>query len=161
MTIAGALISVEKKFTKKDSKPFAVVVLEDLTGSLEVMVWNETFTKAQTQLVQGSVVSITGRLDKREEAPRLVANEVKPLKKKAESSAASQNPVVLTFDRARTTEADLTRVREIVQKHPGPRALEFVFTEPAGQPVRLRAGREFTLTLDDAAKEELAPWLGR
>ncbi len=41
--VAGALISVEKKFTKKDSKPFAIVVLEDLTGSVEVMVWSETF----------------------------------------------------------------------------------------------------------------------
>ena len=34
--VAGALISVEKKFTKKDSKPFAIVMLEDLTGSVEV-----------------------------------------------------------------------------------------------------------------------------
>ena len=47
MTIAGALTSVEKKFTKKDSKPFAVVVLEDLTGSLEVMIWNETFNEVR------------------------------------------------------------------------------------------------------------------
>ncbi len=161
VTIAGALTSVEKKFTKKDSKPFAVVVLEDLTASLEVMIWNETFTKAQSQLVQGNVVSITGRLDKREEAPRLVANEVKALKKKSSSSPVSQKPVVLTFDRTQTTEADLARVREIVQKHPGPQTLEFIFTEPAGKPVRLRAGREFTMSLDAGAAEELAPWLSR
>ena len=158
-TIAGALTSVEKKFTKKDSKPFAVVTLEDLSGSLEVMIWNETFIKAQTHLVQGAVVSISGRLDRREEAPRIVANEVKPLKRPP--AVAPEKPVVLTFDRAQTTEADLTRVREIVQKHPGPRALEFVFTELAGKPVRMRAGREFAMTLDDAARDELAPWLAR
>jgi DNA polymerase-3 subunit alpha len=157
-TIAGALTVVEKKFTKKDSKPFAVVTLEDLSGSLEVMIWNETFTKAQAHLVQGAVVSISGRLDRREEAPRIVANEVKPLKRPA-ASASAEKPVVLTFDRTQTTEADLTRVREIVQKHPGPRALEFVFTESAGKPVRLRAGREFAMTLDAGAREELAPWL--
>ncbi len=68
MTIAGVLTSVEKKFTKKDSKPFAVVVLEDLTASPEVMIWKETFVKAQSQFVQGNVMSITGRLNKREEA---------------------------------------------------------------------------------------------
>lgn len=161
VTIAGALTSVEKKFTKKDSKPFAVVVLEDLTASLEVMIWNEAFVKAQSQLVQGNVVSIAGRLDKREEAPRLVANEVKLLKKPA--ARAAEKPVVLTFDRARTTEADLARVREIVQKHPGSRTVELQF-DPAGisgKPVRLRAGLEFTMTLDDSAREELAPWLTR
>jgi DNA polymerase-3 subunit alpha len=156
-TIAGALTSVEKKFTKKDSKPFAVVVLEDLSGSLEVMIWNETFTKAQAHLVQGNVVSISGRLDRREEAPRIVANEVRPLKRP--TAAAPEKPVVLTFDRAQTTEADLTRVREIVQKHPGSRALEFVFTEAAGKAVRLRAGREFAMTLNAGAQQELAAWL--
>ena len=60
VTIAGALTSVEQKFTKKDNKPFAVVVLEDLTASLEVMIWNETFTKSRAHLVQGAVVSISG-----------------------------------------------------------------------------------------------------
>ncbi len=68
---------------------------------------------------------------------------------------------MLTFDRTQTTEADLARVREIVQKHPGPQTLEFIFTEPAGKPVRLRAGREFTMSLDAGAAEELAPWLSR
>jgi hypothetical protein len=68
---------------------------------------------------------------------------------------------VLTFDRALTSEADLTRVREIVQKHPGQQALEFVFTSAASTPVRLRAGREFRMTLDASAKDELAPWLTR
>ncbi|MEO7318870.1 MAG: DNA polymerase III subunit alpha, partial [Chthoniobacteraceae bacterium] len=66
VTIAGALASVERKFTKKDSKPFAVLVLEDLTDQLEVMIWNETFTKSVALLEAGNVVSITGRLDLRE-----------------------------------------------------------------------------------------------
>jgi len=158
-TIAGALTSVEKKFTKKDSKPFAVVIIEDLTGPLEVMIWNETFNKSQQYLVPGNIVSITGRIDQREETPRLVANELKPIKKPAKPAA--ERAVVLTFDRAQTTEADLARVREIVQRHPGPQALEFVFTSPASGPVRLRAGRDFSMTLNDSARDELAPWLTR
>jgi len=158
-TIAGALTSVEKKFTKKDSKPFAVVIIEDLTGPLEVMIWNETFNKSQQHLVQGAIVSITGRVDQREESPRLTANEIKPIKKPAKP--ASERAVVLTFDRATATEADLAKVREIVQRHPGPQALEFVFTSPSRGPVRLRASRDFSLTLSDTARDELAPWLTR
>ena len=48
-------------FTKKDSKPFAVVTLEDLTGQLEIMVWSEAYLKAQQHLVPGAVVTVTGR----------------------------------------------------------------------------------------------------
>src|SRR5215813_863892 len=39
--IAGAIVEVEKKFTKKEGKPFAVMWLEDLMDVLEVVVWNE------------------------------------------------------------------------------------------------------------------------
>ncbi len=157
-TIAGALTSVEKKFTKKDSKPFAVVIIEDLSGSLEVMIWNEAFIKAQAHLLQGAVVSITGRLDRREETPRIVANEVKPIKRPA-AAASADKPVVLAFDRSTVTEADLTRVRDIVRLHPGPRTLELVFTDANGGRVRMRANREFAIKLDDAATAELSPWL--
>ncbi len=154
-TIAGALISVEKKFTKKDNKPFAVVVLEDLTGSLEIMIWNETFTKSQAHLVQGNVVSITGRLDQREEAPRLVANEVKPLKK----PAPLEKTVVLTFDRSRTTEGDLVTVREVVQRFPGSRRLEIRFFDDEGNRLRMMAGDEFRVGWNAEMEKELAPWL--
>ncbi len=155
VSIAGALTSVEKKFTKKDNKPFAVVVLEDMTGSLEVMIWNETFTKSQAHLVQGTVVSITGRLDQRDESPRLVANEVKPVKK----PAPSEKPVVLSFERSRTTESDLLTVREVVQRFPGSRRLELRFVNAEGQRVRLLAGSEFKIALSDTAAKELSPWL--
>src|SRR6202043_1793537 len=42
--IAGAIVQVDKKFTKKEGKPFAVVFLEDLTATLEVVLWNEVYT---------------------------------------------------------------------------------------------------------------------
>ncbi|HSI14649.1 MAG TPA: DNA polymerase III subunit alpha, partial [Chthoniobacter sp.] len=155
VTIGGALASVEKKFTKKDNKPFAVVVLEDLTGSLEVMIWNETFNKSQALLVLGSVVSITGRLDLREEAPRLVANELKAVKK----PAPTDKPVVLSFERDKATEGDLVTVRDVVLRFPGPRRVELRFNDSQGRRVRLLAGTEFKVAWNDAVQKELSPWL--
>jgi DNA polymerase-3 subunit alpha len=155
VTIAGALISVEQKFTKKDNKPFAVVVLEDLTAALEVMIWNETFTKSRAHLVQGAVVAITGRLDKREEAPRVVANEVKPVKK----PAPPEKPVVLSFDRRSTTEQDLLAVRDIVQQFPGNRRLEFRFFDGEGTRVRMLAGSEFRVIWNAETEKKFAPWM--
>src|SRR6184192_1556592 len=39
--IAGAIVQVEKKFTRKEGKPFAIVWVEDLTDMLEVVVRSE------------------------------------------------------------------------------------------------------------------------
>src|SRR5438552_5630074 len=43
--IAGAIVEVEKKFTRKEGKPFAVVWIEDRADMLEVVVWNEVYLK--------------------------------------------------------------------------------------------------------------------
>jgi DNA polymerase-3 subunit alpha len=154
VSIAGALISVEKKFTKKESKPFAVVILEDLTDQIEVMVWNEAYTKSQAHLVLGNVVSITGRLSLRDEGPRLSGDELKPLKKPAPREAA----VVLRFD-SKTSEADLLAVRDAIQSSPGMRKVELVFTSKEGRSLKVVPGDEFRLSWNDEVKSRLTPWI--
>src|SRR6184192_2324463 len=77
--IAGAIVEVEKKFTKKDGKPFAVVRLEDLLDILEVVVWNELYLKVSDVLVPGRVVELKGTLDRRDEMLRATAVEIKPV----------------------------------------------------------------------------------
>ena len=155
VSIAGALISVDKKFTKKDSKPFAVVVLEDFTDQLEIMVWSETYLKSQQHLLPGAVVAVTGRLDLRDEGVRIAANEFRPLKK----PTASEKPLVLTFDRARTTEADLFTVREALHSSPGGRRVEFVFVGEDGVPVRVIPHEDFRISWTEDVRLRLAPWL--
>ena len=44
--IAGSISAFDKKHTRKEGKPFAILTVEDFTGSVEVMVWNEVFAKA-------------------------------------------------------------------------------------------------------------------
>ena len=155
VTIAGALTSVDKKFTKKDSKPFAIVIVEDLTDQLEVMIWSETYLKSQQHLLTGSVVTITGRLDLRDEGVRISANEIKPLKK----PAPREKPVVLTFERERTTEADLVAVREALHSSPGTRRVEFVFVGGDGVPLRLVPHDDFRISWTEDVRQRLAPWL--
>ncbi len=150
VTIAGQLASVEKRFTKKDGKPFAIVVMEDFTGTIEVMIWNDSFVKVQKHLEPGAVVSLKGRLDLREEGPRVAADEVTPLKK----PEPAEKPLVLKLDRTKSTEADLMRIRDVLGRNPGTRRVELRF--PDG---RLVLPSEFRIALSDSAKEELAPWI--
>ncbi len=71
--IAGAIVQVDKKFTKKEGKPFAIVFLEDLTATLEVVLWNEVYTTVADGLVLGRVIGIHGKLDRRDDSLRAVA----------------------------------------------------------------------------------------
>ena len=152
VTIAGALATVERKFTKKESKPFAIVTLEDLTGSLEVMIWSETFNKSQALLNQGAVVSITGRLDLREEGPRLTANELKPVKK----PESVEKPLVLTLDRTAAKTRDLDVIRDIIWQNPGSRRVILRVTG-GEKPLRIIPADEFRVNPEAEAK--LAAWI--
>ncbi len=154
VTLAGALASVEKKFTKKESKPFAVVVLEDLSDQLEVMIWSDTYTKSASILVQGAVVQITGRLDLRDEGPRLSANEVKAIKK----PDSRERPLVLALDCRSATENDLLAIRDLVWKTPGPRRIVLEITGGEGEKVRLLLGADFRIATGPEAEEKFARW---
>jgi DNA polymerase III subunit alpha len=167
--VAGALISVEKKFTKKESKPFAIVILEDLTGSVEVMVWNETFAKSSRLLELGKVVAITARVDKREEATRLTAAEIRSLTASAGTNgngnghampvADTALPVLLRVQSPRTTERELIELKEALTHHPGPRPVHLEFINAGGQKLLLKLGPQFAVDLSPELQSRLGDWL--
>lgn len=155
VTIAGQFSVVEKKFTKKEGKPFAVVVIEDFTDQLEVMIWNESYTKHQRHIEPGKVVAITGRLDIREEGPRLTADKIEVLSK----PAPKEKPLVLSLDSAKATEADLVTIRDLIWKNPGRRSVEFRITTKDGRTVRMATGPGFLVEATPEVREKLKPWI--
>ncbi len=168
--IAGALTQVDKKFTKKEGKPFAVIFVEDLTGTLEVMVWNDVYEKIADALVPGKVVAIQGTLDKRDDTVRATAQKVKVLVA-ALSSGTQPNgfpqipangnsgaTVVLRFSPAATT-SELQDVRQILSRFPGPASVQLLFERANGEMLRLDAGADFRVQPTAELKERLARWL--
>ncbi len=167
VTIGGALISVEKRFTKKDSKPFAIVILEDLTGSVEVLVWNETFVKHGRFLELGKVVAITGKVDNREEAVRLSASEIRPITPTATNGNGNGHtppppettPIRLRLPHPATTERQLIDLRDTLTTNPGPRPVQVEFIDPAGRKLVMKLGPQFTVTLTPTLQSRLSEWL--
>jgi DNA polymerase-3 subunit alpha len=60
----------------KQGNAWAIATVEDLAGSIECMFFPATYQLVSTQLVEDAVVFVKGRLDKREDVPRLVAMEL-------------------------------------------------------------------------------------
>jgi DNA polymerase III subunit alpha len=159
-SIAGSLAQVEKKFTKKDAKAFAVVVLEDLTGTLEVVIWNEVYLKVAEMLVPGKVVAIQGTVDNRDDSLRATAQKVKPLTASAtkQNGHTSTAAVVLRFDAAANT-ADLRQVRDLLVTAPGQRNVQLLIERPGGTTVRVEAGADLRVDLTPDLEQKLSRWL--
>ncbi len=163
--VAGAIVEVEKKFTRREGKPFAVVRLEDLTEVLEVVVWNEVYLKVSDALAAGRVIELKGTIDKREEVLRATALEIRllaPVKtngSKEESTDASQEPALLLQFSTGITGDELREVREILASSPGRRPVQLLFERANGNSLRLNAGAEFRVTLTPDLEEKLSRWL--
>jgi DNA polymerase-3 subunit alpha len=161
----GAIVNVEKKFTKKEGKPFAVVWVEDLTNTLEVVVWNDVYVKVSDALVAGRVVEIKGTLDKRDELIRGTASELRLLATEKVNGAndicadASQSSAVLLQFSAATTGDELRHVREILASSPGRRPVQLLFDRGNGNSVCLHAGTQFRVDFTPALEQKLLRWL--
>jgi DNA polymerase-3 subunit alpha len=165
--IAGALVQIDKKFTRREGKPFAVVWVEDLTGTLEVVLWNEIYMKVADALAPGRVVEIRGTLDRRDEALRALAENVTTLAReqangtaaKERSATASQQPAVLLQFSPAATSNELREVREILTSSPGRRPVQLLFDRASGNSLRLDAGSDFCVDLTSDIESKLSRWL--
>jgi DNA polymerase-3 subunit alpha len=163
--IAGAIVQVEKKFTRKEGKPFAVVWIEDRADMLEVVVWNEVYLKTESMLDAGRVIEIKGTLDKRDEIPRAVAQEIRTISAQKPNGAAEastdsnrETAVLLQFTSA-TTGEELREVRRILASSPGRQPVRLLFDRGKGNALRLDAGEEFSVNLTRELEEKLSRWL--
>ena len=171
-TIAGAIAQVDRKFTKKEGKPFAVVIVEDLTGTLEVVLWNETYVPVASALEVGTVIAIRGTIDRRDDAVRATAQKVKVLKPEATAAEKNGNegengkslpacetaPITLRFGVGCAAE-ELHTVRKILASSPGGRPVTLMFTNQRGETVQIDAGEPCRIDFTPAVEEQLAPWL--
>jgi DNA polymerase-3 subunit alpha len=163
--IAGAIVEVEKKFTRKEGKPFAVVWIEDLSDMLEVVVWNEVYLKISDTLATGRVVEIRGTVDKRDESIRAAAQEIRTLAPGKTNGANERTsypchePAVLLHFSPATTGDELREVREILASSPGERPVQLLFDRTNGNSLRLDAGAEFCVNLTRDLEARLSRWL--
>lgn len=150
--IGGAIVQVDKKFTKKEGKPFAVVWLEDLTATLEVVLWNEVYTTISNALALGRVIAVQGTLDKRDDALRAVAQKAKVL------APTQSQPLVLRF--SPTANADEFRqVQAALAASPGLQPVRLMFCRPDGEPLQMEAGLDLRVKMTPELRDKLAPWL--
>ncbi len=165
---AGAIAQIDKKFTRKEGKPFAVVWIEDLSGTLEVVIWNDVYVKVSDALALGRVVEIQGTIDTRGDSVRATAQKVKVLGTEKTNGAASANErststfeepaVLLQFSPAATNE-ELREVREILARFPGQRRVQLLFERPTGSSLRVDAGADLRVDLTRDLEEKLSRWL--
>ncbi|NGN65857.1 DNA polymerase III subunit alpha [Streptomyces sp. A7024] len=115
VTIGGIISGLQRKMTKQGNA-WAIATVEDLAGSIDCMFFPATYQLVSTQLVEDAVVFVKGRLDKREDVPRLVAME---LMVPDLSEASANAPVTITIPTVKVTPPLVEKLGEVLKHHRG------------------------------------------
>jgi DNA polymerase III alpha subunit/intein/homing endonuclease len=65
--LAGLVVSIDRKTTKKSGEPWALVTIEDLDSSISVFVFPKTYAEYQDLLKRDAVLVFTGKAEKRDD----------------------------------------------------------------------------------------------
>jgi DNA polymerase III subunit alpha len=114
--IGGLVASVQAGVSKKSGKPYAMVQLEDLHGSVQVLCLNENYEKHRELLVPNKAVLIVGEVNLGEDKPKLFPQEIMPLE---EAPARYTRQVHLRLQHAHLTPERLVQARDLAGQHPG------------------------------------------
>jgi len=116
VTLAGILSGVQRRITKQ-GRAWASATLEDLAGSVEVLFFPNTYELVGQYVAEDAIVVVRGRVDRRDEAPRLMAMD---LSIPDLSARDEPKPVVLALPPSRCTPPLVERLRDVLVSHPGP-----------------------------------------
>ncbi|MFZ3057999.1 MAG: DNA polymerase III subunit alpha [Minisyncoccales bacterium] len=78
VTIGGIISSIKKILTKKGD-PMMFIKVQDLTDTIEVVVFPSMIEKNPYAFVENKIVSITGRTDTKDGMPKVIASEVEEI----------------------------------------------------------------------------------
>jgi DNA polymerase-3 subunit alpha len=153
-TVGGVVTALQKKYTKRGDL-MATFVLEDLAAAVEVMVFPKTMAQYGELLGEDAIVCVRGRLDTRDDAPKVIAMEVSA----PDLVLDGAPPVRLRVRPGALTDAKTTRLKEILAEHPGESQV-FVHLESHEKTTVVRLGDEFCVSDRNGLLAELRVLLG-
>src|SRR5215218_8039192 len=125
VTIAGMITGITRKTTKRGDI-WAVITVEDLEASIEVLLFPKAYEAVSTVLATDTVVKVKGRLKRDDEAVSLNAIELTL----PDVNSGPSGPVIITLSHARCTPAVLDQLRAVLAQHPGSTEVQVRLIKP-------------------------------
>jgi len=112
----GGMIRNTKIIKTKKGDLMAFVTLEDLHGSVEIIIFSDLYAKVYDLLTEDISILVRGHLQKDENSVKILADTVIPMDKAEETWSTS---IHFNLDITRTDKALLEKLQNIFKRHPG------------------------------------------
>ena len=114
VTIAGMITNITRKTTRRGDI-WAVITVEDLEASVEVLLFPRAYEMVSTVLATDTVVKIKGKVKVEDDVVSLNASELSL----PDITQAPSGPVVISLPATRCTPQVVQQLRDVLASHPG------------------------------------------
>jgi DNA polymerase-3 subunit alpha len=149
--IGGLIAAVQHGVSKKNGKPYSMVTLEDLEGSVQILCMNENYDKYRELLVANKAILVVGEVNTGEDRPKIFPQEIFPLE---DAPRKFTKQVHLRLHTAHLKPEQLESVRELVAAHPGKCPLLLCFMRPSGEVVFVDTNERFSIAPSQKLQQE-------
>jgi DNA polymerase-3 subunit alpha len=143
VTVAGLITQVQHRVARASGNAYGQVTLEDFSGEISVMVMGKTYSEHKSLLEPDKVVSLKGRISRRDEAVGLHAVAIEVL----DAGRELGGTVHLTLAEHQASPTKMAELKEILERNPGPVEVQVRLITTAGDrhfllPQRVAVGSE-------------------
>ena len=166
---AGGIITQAKKIRTKKGDPMMFATLDDLEGSIEVLIFGKALAEYEGALGVDEVVLVRGRVDRGDKGTSLIAQTVDPFRPSAEEVEAAREAAALepVGPQALTVRVDATalpatiidELKHVFGNHAGESEVVLAIETSAG-PRTLRLGEGYRVNQTPSLRAELGRILG-
>ncbi len=156
--LGGIIAKAKFTTTRKTNEKMAIATLEDLDGVVEVLVFPATFSKTQGLVRQDAIVFVKGRVNLREEEPKIIANEIATL-----DSVRSKYTKTVMVDllTAGLETLMLEKLKKVLLRYPGKVPVYLNFAKPDGNRTVVAIGRNFAVEPHEGLARDVEKIFGR
>jgi DNA polymerase-3 subunit alpha len=166
---AGGIITAAKKIRTKKGDPMMFATLDDLEGSIEVLIFGKALAEYEGALGVDEVVVVRGRIDHGDKGTSLIAQTVDPFQPTAEEVEAAREaaalepaepqPLTVLLDATALPASIIDELKHVFGNHAGDCQVVLAIQTTAG-PRTLRLGEGYRVKETPSLRAELQSILG-
>jgi len=156
--IAGLIHKLKLTTTKRTNERMAIMTLEDLTDTIEVLVFPRTFKEFERHITADNIVLVKGQLSLREEEAKILASEIIELDEARERYTKC---VTISLITPGLEEDSLDKLKGLLTHYPGKVPVELLFDRPNQQKVSLFVDDKYNIEPKNELFDEIEQLLGK
>ena len=154
----GIINKVKHTITKRSGEKMAILMMEDLEGTVEVLVFPAAYKNVSKYVRPNLAVFVDGKLNLREQRPKIIAEEMTPIEEARSRFTQSMTIDIVSLGMENEI---LENLKKILGRHRGSAPVYLNVSTKKNGSYRILVDREFYVAPTNEMVEELEELIGQ